>query len=414
MKFEIITEKEYHDYWEKHPLKDFLSSPVIGKSKEGTNWQVSYACVKEKNKIIAACMLLSYKRKLNKSEFYSPRGLLVDYENDKLLNFFISSLKDYIKKNGGYELKIEPNVYYKQRDINGDIVEGGIDNTHIRQKLFDLGFKLTPQKDCKQIIWMFSLNTKGKTKDDILNEMKPTTRNIIRKTEKIGITIRELKYDELDTFYKILIETGARRNFKIRELSYYQKMYKLLHDTNEVKFLITEINIKDYLEKLRNENKDSLNKIENMKDNPHNAGKIKELTAIIGANDKRIKTVNEIYEKTGKDILTLSGSMFIMIKPQVVYLSSGNYEEYMFFNSQYLIQWEMIKYAIDNGFDKYNFYGIPADINTKPKNYGLYEFKKGFNGYVEELLGEFTLPITYHYYLFKAIDKLKSILKGKS
>ena len=58
-------------------------------------------------------------------------------------------------------------------------------------------------------------------------------------------------------------------------------------------------------------------------------------------------------------------------------------------------------------FDKYNFYGIPAEINTKPKDYGIYEFKRGFNGYVEQLIGEYTLPISMFYYIFKIISKIK-------
>ena len=97
----------------------------------------------------------------------------------------------------------------------------------------------------------------------------------------------------------------------------------------------------------------------------------------------------------------------MLIQPEVIYLSSGNYEEFLKFDSQYLIQWELIKYGIANGFKKHNFYGIPANINTHPKDYGIYEFKRGFNGYVEELIGEYELPITWHYYLMKLIHKIK-------
>ncbi len=67
----------------------------------------------------------------------------------------------------------------------------------------------------------------------------------------------------------------------------------------------------------------------------------------------------------------------------------------------------MIKYGIRNGHKKYNFYGIPANIADKPEGYGIYLFKKGFNGYVEELIGEFELPITWHYKLFKLISKFR-------
>ena len=59
--------------------------------------------------------------------------------------------------------------------------------------------------------------------------------------------------------------------------------------------------------------------------------------ALVAEIEKRIKESESIIASTGKDIITLSGSMFMLIQPEVIYLSSGNYEEYMKFNSQYLI-----------------------------------------------------------------------------
>ena len=148
-------------------------------------------------------------------------------------------------------------------------------------------------------------------------------------------------------------------------------------------------------------------KLNALSDAKYNDGQKKNLNNEIASIDKRIKESNEIIKESGKDVITLSGSMFMLIEPEIIYLSSGNYEEYMKFNSQYLIQWELIKYGIENGFKKHNFYGIPANINEHPKDYGIYEFKRGFNGYVEELIGEYSLPITWHYSLFKLIHKIK-------
>ena len=132
-----------------------------------------------------------------------------------------------------------------------------------------------------------------------------------------------------------------------------------------------------------------------------------EITSI----NNRINEAKSIKKETNKDVITLSGSMFILIKPEIIYLSSGNYEEYLRFNSQYLLQWKMIKYGLQNGFKKHNFYGIPANINEHPKDYGIYEFKRGFNGYVEELIGEYELKISWKYYLFKLIHNLKGAKK---
>ena len=87
-------------------------------------------------------------------------------------------------------------------------------------------------------------------------------------------------------------------------------------------------------------------------------------------------------------------------------MSSGNYEKYLMYNSQYLIQWEMIKYAIKHGYKRYNFYGTPT-TNKDDKNYGIYQFKASFNGYMEELLGEYEVGTSLVYYLVKLLHKIK-------
>jgi len=409
MKFQEITEKEYRDFWENHPLKTFLSSPEISKLRKKSNWETYYVGVKENKELIAATMLLSHKRHLGKYEFYSPRGYLLDFKNKELVSFFTKELKKYIKDRKGYILRIDPYVIYKERDIDGNLKEGGIDNSEVVSNLLELGFKKVKTELKEQVGWMFSLNLEGKTEEDILKEMRANTRNQIRKTEKFGITVNEISYDELERFQSIMEETGARKGFSVRSLSYFQEMYKLFHDRNEVKFFITELNLSDYIERLEKEKKEKLDKIESLSDAKYNEGQKKGLSLEIEALEKRIKESNEIIEKEGKDVITLSGSMFMLIKPEVIYLSSGNYEEYMKFNSQYLIQWELIKYGIENGFKKHNFYGIPENINEHPKDYGIYEFKRGFNGYVEELIGEFELPITWHYSLFSLIHKIKGV-----
>ena len=407
MNFVELTEKEYQKFWENHPLKTFLSAPKIAKLREKSNWKSYFVGVKENKKVVAAALLLSHKRKFNVNEFYSPRGFLLDYNNKELLTFFVEKVKEFAKSKNGYILRIDPYVIYKQRDINGDIVEDGEDNSHVVEHLTSLGFKKVKTENMEQVGWMFSLGLEGKTEEQILKEMKPNTRNTIRKAEKLGITMTELSYDELDRFQNIMEETGERKNFAVRNVEYFQNMYNLFHESNEVKYYVTELNLKEYTKRLNEEIKEKEEKLSNLGDAKYNDGQRKNISSEIESLKKRIDDAKEIMNKTNKDIITLSGSMFILIDPEIIYLSSGNYEEYMRFNSQYLIQWELIKYGIKNNFKKHNFYGIPANINEHPKDYGIYEFKKGFNGYVEELIGEFELPLKKEYYLIKLLKKLK-------
>ena len=223
----------------------------------------------------------------------------------------------------------------------------------------------------------------------------------------MGIEIKELTLDELDKFQDIMEQTGERKNFSVRKQSYYEDMYNLFHDKGEIKYLITTLDLTKYLRSLRESKKEKKSELEKLNDAKYNDGKKKSLNKEIESISKKIKETKEMIEDNGSDVITLSGSMFMIIQPEIIYLSSGNYAKYLQFNSQYLLQWYMIKYGLEHGFKKHNFYGIPANINTHPKDYGIYEFKRGFNGYVEELIGEFELPITSHYYLLKLIHKIR-------
>ena len=171
--------------------------------------------------------------------------------------------------------------------------------------------------------------------------------------------------------------------------------------------MMPSLDLSKHIELLEEEKRENQTKLDNLSSAKYNEGKRKNILNDINSLEKRINKVKKIKEQDGEKI-TLSGSMFVMTQPEVVYLSSGNYSKYMMFNSQYLIQWEMIKYAIEHGYKRYNFYGIPDNFDKNDKDYGIYAFKTGFNGCVEQLIGEYVLPTSIFYYVIEMIHKIRS------
>lgn len=406
MEFCILNEKEFRKFLDKSSMRTFLQTPEIGKLREKSGWTIHYLGVKKEKKVIAASMFVSITRHFGYKEFYSPRGLLVDYHDEELLSFFTENIKKYVKDNKGYEFRIDPYVINIERDTNGDIVPDGIDNTDIRSNLLSLGYKRVKKEDMEQVGWMYVLDIDGKSEDDVLKNMKPNTRNTIRKTLKNGIEIVELEKKDLPIFHKIMIETGERKGFSIRKLDYFENMYDLFYPRGEIKYLLTKLDLKKHIKMLEEDKEKQLAERDKLSDAKYNDGKRKAIDTAIAGIDKRISHAEDLIKKHG-EVINLSSSMFIMTDPEIVYLSSGNYEEFMSYNSQYLIQWEMIKYGIKNGFKRYNFYGITGNFDKSDKDYGIYEFKTGFNGFVEELVGEFSYPTSFMYYIFKLIKKIR-------
>lgn len=72
--------------------------------------------------------------------------------------------------------------------------------------------------------------------------------------------------------------------------------------------------------------------------------------------------------------------------------------------STYLLQWEVIKEAINRQAREYNFRGVCMDKGIED---GLYRFKKGFGGNLVELIGEIYIPFKpVRYKLFWKIKKV--------
>ncbi len=391
-----LTEEEFRTFANDNKYASFMQTPEIGKLREKNGWSVTYLGMKKDCKLVAATMLLSKKRHFNKKEFYALRGPLLDFTDEKLVETFLKELECYTRKHNGYCLRLDSYLAYKQRDGAGAIVEGGFDNSNIVDLLKKQGFQRVPKEKQEQVNFMYVLDIENKTEEEILKNMKPHARNIIRKAEKNGIEIYELSYEELDLFYKIMIETGQRKGFAIRGLDYYQNMYKLFSPRNEVKFLVSKLNLKRHIEILEKEKEEQLISRNKLSPSKNNDGKRKAIDETVHGLEEKLKAAKNLQEEYGEEII-LSGSMFIMNQQEIVYLSSGNYEKFLMYNSQYLIQWEMIKYGIEHGMKRYNFYGIPDHFDKSSKDYGIYEFKTNFNGYVEELIGEYVLPTSLVY-----------------
>ena len=352
MNFITIEPERFRKFASTHPCKSFYQTPEIATLRENNGWTPYYFAVEENGKIKAASLIVAKPAFLGKSVFYAPGGPLIDYEDQALTQFFFKNLKNYAKTHNGYILHVEPYYELLERDRHGEPAESGFNHQTALHNLRAAGLIRLPESDEPK--YSFVLEIKIQTKDQIFASMKRNTRNHIRKAEKMGVKIRELKREELSIFKQITESTSVRRNFNDKPLNYYEEMYDLFHPRDEVHFMLAEANN-----------------------------------------------------------IPLSAAMFVTYGNEVIYLFSGSDEKYMKeYNAQYLIQWHMIKYAIKHGFKRYNFYGIQGLPDKSSKDYGIYDFKKGFtsddNGRVTELIGAHELPtsVTF-YYLHKLLSKLK-------
>ena len=422
MKLVELNEKEFKTIADKSPQITFHQTSSWAELKKTNGWKHYYVALKDNKESLACALLLAKKIPIiNKYIFYSPRGFLIDYNNKEILKEFTKKIKKFIKEQNGIFVKIDPYVPYIEHDNNGEIVKNGFNNKESYQNLIDLGYKhfgFNLMQDSLQPRWMHVIDTKDKTLDKVMEDMESKTRQILRKNEKSGITVREIAEDELPLFKDIMKHTSDRREFIDRPLSYYKNMWKCLHKENILKIMIAEINFDTYKDNTNKELKERIEKKENsslkMNDKKY-LQKNKQDEESIKRLEKQLDKI-KVYKKTYGTKTTLGGILFLIYGNEVLSLYGGSEAKLMEFQSAYSVHFAGIKYAVEHNYEKYNFYGITGDFRKENPLYGLYLFKKSFGGTVVELIGEFDLiinkPLYYLYKIaFSTYHKLKNIDK---
>lgn len=407
MKFTELNEKEFMTFVNTQKTKNFFQTTMMLDRMKKENTECYLVGVKKDDQIIAASLIAATGHTfLHKKTYEAYKGFILDYNNQELVKFMTEEVSKFLKEKGGFRFFIDPYIPHVSRDMDANIVEG-INNDGVITYLKSLGYKDNP--DGAQVKWCYCLDINGKTSEELFNEFRSSTRNNIHKTEsKYKLTYRTLTKEELPIFKKVTSDTCDRRSFNDKTLEYYENMFDSFKD--DVTFKIVELNCDTYIETLKEENKEFERKLTELSDSASNKKKKEVMKKDLENNLNKIEEVEKLKKEKG-NIIPLSVAMFILYGDEIVYLFSGSYEEYMKYCGQYRIQWEIIKYAAEHHYKRYNFYGIQDVFDPHGKDRGVYEFKKGFGGYVEELLGSYEYSITSLNKIYHFLKKIKSIIK---
>ena len=342
--------EKYNSFLKSHDRCNFQQSIEWGKVKVD-NWKNKIVLVQDKNgNIIGSISVLIRNIPIFGNIMYSSRGPICDIHDEEVLKQLTDGLKELAKKYNAFVLKVEPDIKSNDKEFREIVTKLGY---RIKDDAKNFSEEIQPR-------YVFRLDIKGKTEDEIFKAFHQKTRYNIRLATKKGVVIKEGTREDLKDFHEIMKVTGKRDNFIIRPLEYFEKMYDELGD--------------------------------------------------------HAKLLMAYYE--GKPI---SGIFDIDYGNKVWYLYGASSNEHRNLMPNYLLQWEGIKYAINKEKDIYDFRGVSGVLDESHPQYGLYRFKKGFNAEFTEFIGEIYIsfkPMTYKLYkisekLFKKARGLVRKLKGE-
>ena len=91
----------------------------------------------------------------------------------------------------------------------------------------------------------------------------------------------------------------------------------------------------------------------------------------------------------------LAGLFATFVGKRAWYKDGGSFDSKRELNASYLIQWEVMRWLMARGIEKYDLVGTPnrADVGTGDSRDGLYSFKSKFNPEITEFAGAWDLPL---------------------
>ena len=412
MKFiENVEKNKFNKFVENHKTKShFLQSYDWGEfSKDNKNVTPYYVGLEDNNKLVATALLLQKKMPLGYSYFYCPRGFVCDYSNREVIKEFTDNLKKFIKSKKALFLKIDPDVKLQQLDIDGNVIEGP-NNFDLVDYLKSLGYKhlgFNKAFEHSQPRYTFRLDL-SQGIDSIKNNFHSTTKKVINKGNLYELEVYKNDEKYIDDFYRTMKDTAERENIVVYSKEYYLNFYKDLHKNNHSDIYIVYLNKNKTLEVLNN----NLEETKTNQENLTSDNKKKELQNQIDKLEKLINEVNEVKE----DRIPLSSIITAKYGDKAWTMHGGNSTVLRSMNSNYLIYFEIIKDAVNEGYKTIDFFGSSYNPSTDDPEYGIWLFKKRLGGEYNEFIGEFDLVVNKPmYFIFnKLIPIYRKIVKRRA
>ncbi|MBN1267852.1 MAG: peptidoglycan bridge formation glycyltransferase FemA/FemB family protein [Anaerolineales bacterium] len=226
------------------------------------------------------------------------------------------------------------------------------DQPALAKTLEENGFLSSPQTVQPRHTLLIDLSG---SEEEILARMHQKTRYNIRLASRKGV-VAGLSQD-LPMFTRMMRETGKRNEFGVHTPDYYRRAYELFHPTGHCE--------------------------------------------LFAASYEDLPLAALMVFKTGK-------------RAWYFYGASTNLHRNLM--PTYLLQWEAIRWAKEQGCETYDLWGIPeADPETLEEQFnqrndglwGVYRFKRGFGGRFYRTIGAWDRPYHPAYKLYRLLMKVR-------
>lgn len=266
-----------------------------------------------------------------------PGGPIINWENNDLINAFAKHIKTIARENNCVFVRVRPQL---KKDESS-------------KKIFkDLGFIKAPTHLHAELTSQLDIT---KSEEELLTQMRKTTRYEIKKAVKENIKIiTSDNPSDIKKFYDLQIETAKRQKFVPFSYNFLYEQFRVFAQNG-----------------------------------------------------------NALLYKAEFEKKLLAQAFIIFYSREAVYHYGASTDEGRRYPGAYLVQWEGILEAKKRGMTRYNFWGVAPLEKAGHRFAGLSLFKRGFGGQDFEYLNAQDLIINKPKYLLNyIIETLRNRFRG--
>lgn len=405
----ILNENEtlFNAFVENSPYTNVYQLSSWAKVKN--HFQSFRISLKKENTLYATALVLIRHLPLGLKFAYIPRGPILDYTNTDLFQFFIQKIKDFVKKQGCFLLKIDPPVEKSRAYLK----KGTLTEKEEQGQLWSEVFKTFEKEGFKHQGFHTDLHSTLQPrfqavifKEDFEKFHSSSIKSYIKLAQKNHISATQVPLDAEDghehlvQFYRCIQSTEKRQGILLRNFAYFEKICQTFK--NKSKLFLARLDVKQFMQQLDQELADMLQK---EKDGGFiNEKKQKEFLE----NLEFLKKKHTFFKQTLEQLdpedkkysqLALAANLCLTSGQSVEMVYAGTRSEFVKLYAQYLSYHHCFETLFAQGYTSVNLGGISGDFKD-----GLSGFKGRFSPCILEFLGEFD------YYLSPFKQKLYQLL----
>lgn len=238
---------------------------------------------------------------------YVPKGPLLDWTDTPLAEAVLARIEAETRKAGAIFVKIDP-------DVRSDMPQGAAVTALLARR----GWRPSPEQIQYRNTVVSDL---ASSEDELLAAMKPKWRYNIRLAERKAVVVRAGDATDLEAFYAMYAETGARDGFLVRPFDYYRAIWERFLADGLGHILLAEV------------------------------------------------------AKT-----PLAGLFLFRFGPTAWYFYGASTSQGRELMPNYALQWTAMRWAKAAGCTRYDWWGAPDVLDESDPMWGVFRFKQGFGG----------------------------------